>query len=111
MGSDSCVTATFNFDTTNTASTRQYDTSLTGTIASFNFPTNLDALGSTVTHLTHQNYHICFRRASGRCGICFIPSISITISADNTAASQSSFGLSFSPNDAIAKSDQEADCQ
>jgi len=132
--SDQCVTATFNFDTTNTASTRQYDikvsqyicgddmggppgclqyhTALTGTIASFNFPTNLNAIGASVTHLSNQNYHICFRRASGRCGICFVPSITITSAVgDNTATAQTSFGLSVSINAAIAKSSQEADCK
>ena len=40
------------------------------------------------THLSNQNYHICFRRASGKCGLCFVPSITITIAANNVAASQ-----------------------
>ena len=40
------------------------------------------------THLSNQNYHVCFRRASGKCGICFVPSITITTAASNVAASQ-----------------------
>ena len=41
------------------------------------------------THLSLQNYHICFRRASGKCGICFVPSTTIT--STNSASSQVNF--------------------
>jgi len=138
--SDQCVTASFAFDTSDTSSSRSYDiqvsqyicgddmggppdclqyyTATSGTVASFNFPTNLNAIDSTTTHLSNQNYHVCFRRASGKCGLCFVPSITITTAASNVAASQSSFGVSnFLGTNAdgttatFAKSDSEADCK
>ena len=46
---------------------------------------------SLATHLSLQNYHICFRRASGKCGICFVPSTTIT--STNSASSQVNFLL------------------
>jgi hypothetical protein len=124
-----CATAAFSFSTT--AVTRQWDIKVTqyecqsemggppgclqyytgtsGKTSSFNFPTAtalLLATGTTVanpTHLSNQNYDICFRRASGNCAICFIPSITFGIAAANAAITISSFGLSVS--DVQAKTD------
>jgi len=130
--SGACVTAVFNFDTTDQATAReyrmearqfilgddmggpleclQYFTSLTGTVSSFNFPTNIQTVPATTTHLSSQNYNICFRRATGRCGICFVPAVTIIIAANNDAITQTSFGLGKSSNAAAANSLAEAKC-
>ncbi len=108
----------------------QYYTGTSGNTASFNFPTStttLLATGTTVanrniqidstkyvaslslpsnifsaTHLSNQNYDICFRRESGYCAICFIPSITFGAAAA-TAATISAFGLSNQAADVKAE--------
>jgi len=60
----------------------QYFTATKGTITSFNY--NGATYGSTSSHLSNQNYKICFRRVSGYCTICY------------TATSSTSFGVSVS---------------
>lgn len=74
----------------------QYFTGPTGTVASFNFPLNTATVGATETHLVNQHYQVCFRRESGRCRICYIPSVTVEGTANNIPAKQSSFGLSVS---------------
>ena len=74
----------------------QYFTGVSGTVSSFNFPTTSSTVSSTVTHLSNQLYHMCWRQERGYCAVCFITAI--TPSPD-TVASQTSFGLS---NSAIA---------
>jgi len=122
-----CVTAIFHFDRTDTTTSREYSiqamqyilgdemggpldclqyfTGLTGTVSSFNFPTNQDTVPAATTHLSSQNYNICFRRESGRCGICFIPAVTIKTIPDNTALTQTSFGLSSSGLGAVPMQD------
>jgi len=55
----------------------QYFTATSGTVASFNFPIGTSSIASatTITHLSNQNYDICFRRADDNCRLCFTPSI------------------------------------
>ena len=61
----------------------QYFTSDTGTVASFNFPTG-SSVGSSATHLSSQDYNICFRRNSGKCYMCYAP----VIGGSTTATAQ-----------------------
>ena len=42
------------------------------------------------THLSNQNYEICFRRNNNYCAICY----TVAITGANTPADQGSFGLS-----------------
>jgi len=74
----------------------QYFTGTSGEIASFNFPTNLATITSTVTHLANQHYATCWRRESGYCAVCYYPKVAIGTVAGNAAATQSSFGVSNS---------------
>lgn len=126
--SEECAKASFGFGTATT--TRQYDikvtqydcntemggppdclqyhTGNTGKIASFNFDMSATATTATFTHLSNQCYDICFRRNSGNCAICFIPSITIT--GANAAITQTTFGLSVSPSTTIAQSAVDTSC-
>ena len=61
----------------------QYFTGNTGTIASYNFPTSSTTITSGTTHLSSQLYTICFRRESGKCAICFVPSTATTAGTSN----------------------------
>ena len=46
----------------------QYYTSTNGIIQSFNFPSpTVTTIGSTVTHLSNQNYEVCIRRDINAC--------------------------------------------
>jgi len=87
----------------------QYFTGPTGTVASFNFPLNTATVGATETHLVNQHYQVCFRRESGRCRICYIPSVTVEGTANNIPAKQSSFGLSVSSNAATDPALSETD--
>jgi len=53
----------------------QYFTAPTGTFTSFNFFLTNNAVIKTVTHLSNQNYDICFRRNAGACAICYSPTV------------------------------------
>lgn len=76
----------------------QYFTGITGTLASFNFPTSTGVVTSTATHLANQDYTMCIRRESSYCYICYSATNAImTEDAEN----QSSFGLSNAGTDAI----------
>ena len=44
---------------------------------------------AAVTHLSSQNYQVCFRRNFGNCYICYSP----VIEAGTAAIAQASFGL------------------
>lgn len=84
----------------------QYFTAVTGTVASFNYPLGTTAIGTnpTITHLSDQNYDICFRRASGNCRLCFSPTV------ENAAGTVSaSFGLGEAA-DAANNGRTGADC-
>ncbi|XP_023347917.1 uncharacterized protein LOC111716666 [Eurytemora carolleeae] len=72
----------------------QYFTGLSGTIRNFNYDTTKvdSALATANTHLSNQNYNICFRQERGFCSICFSPVIT------------NSFSVSASGNDAEAQS-------
>merc|ERR1712029_144217 len=85
----------------------QYYTGNTGTVQSFNYPIGSTSLGSTVTHLANQRYTICMRRESGKCSICYFPSVSPS-SASSTA--QASFGLSTSSSTTASSGDYDATC-
>ena len=128
--SEDCVRATFDFGTLDSSTSRsytiktlqyicgddmagppdclQYFTATSGSIASFNFPTNAATITASTTHLVSQHYTMCFRREVGKCGICFVPAIVPTTPA---VSDQASFGLSVSSMDATAKSLQEGNCQ
>lgn len=67
----------------------QWFTGQVGEFASFNWNTASTAVSSTQTHLSSQQYDICFRRERGYCSICFSTKISST---SNGVAS--SFGVS-----------------
>jgi len=76
----------------------QYFTGVTGRVASFNFPLTAtvisfssDLADTEITHLSDQNYDVCFRRAAGNCRLCFTPSIE-----DGTSGTPASFGLGVS---------------
>ena len=64
----------------------QYFTGQSGTVSSFNFPTTSSNVDTTVTHLSNQNYMMCWRQERGFCAICFVTAIQ--------AGTQHSFGLS-----------------
>jgi len=55
----------------------QYFHATSGTVASFNYPIGTSSIASatTITHLSDQNYDICFRRADDNCKLCFTPTI------------------------------------
>lgn len=69
----------------------QYFTGEMGRVASFNFPLTATTIveNTPITHLSDQNYNMCFRRAVGKCRLCFSPSIETNGAPDMPA----SFGL------------------
>ena len=98
--SDQCNTLTFNIDQLSTATTRkwyleitqlakelnqdsvhsclQYHTGTSGMFANFNYDTSVTTntvpsatAPGTNTHLSMQDYDICFRREEGYCKLCF----------------------------------------
>jgi len=86
----------------------QYFTAVTGTVASFNYPLGTAAIGAdtTITHLSDQHYDICFRRASGRCTLCFSPTV------ENAAGDvPASYGLGEAANDMDNFGRTGADCE
>jgi len=86
----------------------QYFTAVTGTVASFNYPLGTAAIGAdtTITHLSDQHYDICFRRASGRCRLCFSPTV------ENAAGDvPASYGIGEAANDMDNFGRTGADCE
>jgi len=83
----------------------QYYSGTAGTLQSFNFPPTGSVVAAT-THLSEQQYDICFRRGSGFCLICYSPTITPGTPA---AIVQISFGLSVS-SAAIVLSDVGSTC-
>jgi len=77
-----------------------YDSGLSnaGTISNFGFDRSVTSIASTVTHLSNQQYNICIRRPTGCHAICY------------TSAITGSFGLSVSPDDAIAQATTNSNC-
>lgn len=70
----------------------QWFTGTTGRVSSFGFDRTLTVItASAATHLSSQNYQVCFRRESSYCYICYTPKLE----GANAAATQSSFGLSI----------------
>jgi len=67
----------------------QYHTAQKGTVASFNWDTSATTVATTQTHLSNQQYSICFRRVRNYCSICFSPQI-----LSSTTGTASSYGLS-----------------
>merc|ERR1719397_611603 len=64
----------------------QYFTSISGSIASFNWDTSAAVVDiHKSVHLSSQFYDICIRRARESCSICFTPHI--LSAADGTASS------------------------
>jgi len=53
----------------------QYHTAISGTTASFAWDTSATTVAQKQTHLSHQYYDVCFRRARGYCSICYDPHI------------------------------------
>ncbi|XP_023330828.1 uncharacterized protein LOC111703186 [Eurytemora carolleeae] len=111
--SSSCNKLSFNIDTANSVSrswrvkVTQYDcgsnvpgivddclqylTGTSGTIKNFNYDSSKsNAVLGANTHLSNQNYNICFRQERGFCSICFDPV--------NPSTTASSFAVSASPN-------------
>lgn len=82
---------TCNHEMAGPAGCLQYFTGEMGRVASFNFPLTATTIPmpTTIVHLSDQNYDICFRRAAGRCRLCFSPSIETMADPDEPA----SFGL------------------
>ncbi|XP_040579386.1 uncharacterized protein [Lepeophtheirus salmonis] len=69
----------------------QYFTEPSGTVASYNFDTSASVVAPTATHLSNQQYNICFRQGEGNCQICY------------TRHATNSFGVSISPAAAAAQ--------
>lgn len=86
----------------------QWFTGTTGRVSSFGFDRTLTAITSKITHLSSQNYQVCFRRESSYCYICYTPKVE----GANAVATQSSFGLSIFAGsaDIIAKSSVNEYC-
>lgn len=84
----------------------QYFTGITGTFASFNFPTTSSAVSSTTTHLSSQCYTMCFRQEMGKCAICY----STVIEGTATAIDQGSFGISRGAPGTTATGFQDSGC-
>ena len=87
----------------------QYFTGQSGSVASFNFPTTLSTISSTVTHLSNQAYMMCWRQERGFCAICFVPAISLA-AANDAAIAQTSFGLSNVAIDAMIDQSTNTQC-
>lgn len=91
----------------------QWFTTTTGTIRSFNFPSQ--AAGATVAasvvHLSNQNYKSCVRKPAGATVLCLAPCTVVTAASitNMPATAQNSFGLSISQN-AAAKSSSGTLC-
>lgn len=84
----------------------QYFVPEAGLVSSYNYPVGAAAVVNTpqatvFQHLANQNYAICFRRAAGRCALCFSPDV-------RGAAADQSFGLSTSAM--AARSETDAGC-
>jgi len=79
----------------------QYHTATSGTISNFGFDRSQTDVAATTTHLSNQDYNICFRRGLSCSHICYTPAI--------TSGTQNSFGLDFG-NAADAKSMINSEC-
>merc|ERR1712213_33752 len=82
----------------------QYFTNDQGTVASFNYELGITAVDTTDTgndpHLSNQDYEICWRRSSGKCALCFFPTLATTaplsfgLGLSAASAAQSQVGTS-----------------
>jgi len=85
----------------------QWFTTASGTVSSFNFPSQTAAttVANTVTHLSSQDYTSCIRKPVSTSSICFWPcnNAAGAAIANMPSTAQGSFGLSLSA-DANAKS-------
>jgi len=75
----------------------QFYSGTSGVFKTFNY---VDTSISS-SHLSSQDYDICFRRGADMCVICYSPT---------TPATPSSFGLSISTDDAVVKAAQQSNC-
>lgn len=90
----------------------QYHTGTVGHIASFAFPVAASLTGTTskilakTTHLNNQDYKICFRKEHGKVKLCFtdIPAATLGV------IDQGTYGVSTSPDSAVAQSGHDGEC-
>ncbi|XP_059089974.1 uncharacterized protein LOC131885814 [Tigriopus californicus] len=79
----------------------QYFIGNTGTIASFNFPTQSPTVPLSTTHLSNQCYTMCFRSEEGKCAICY-QAVDVV--------GQGSFGLSKTVEAIVVSGENNNDC-
>jgi len=112
--SDLCHQININVDTSNTGTNRNWDIKVTqyecdecvnsqdclqwhespnGRVASFNWDTSATSVSDAQTHLSHQYYDICIRRASGMCAICYD-----VVIPGAAATDEGSYGISAGSN-------------
>merc|ERR1711971_549557 len=125
--SDACNVLTFNIDQLNTGTARkwyleinqltkemnldtthnclQYHTGTSGTFFNFNYDSSVTTntvpsatAPGTNTHLSMQEYDICFRREEGYCKLCF------------STPTTTSFGMGYSKAAAAPQAAVDADC-
>ncbi|TRY75197.1 hypothetical protein TCAL_10438, partial [Tigriopus californicus] len=83
----------------------QYFTGLTGTVASFNFPTNAGILDPSTTHLSNQCQNMCWRQEMNTCGICWIP---VILGSDTITGS---FGVSTTAGGNKGRGETDGKCR
>lgn len=85
----------------------QWFTGTTGRVSSFGYDRTITAVSaSAATHLSSQNYQVCFRRQSSYCYICYTPVIEGTVLVETK---QGSFGLSVSAGTAATAAGSTVD--
>jgi len=89
----------------------QYYTATAGNIQNFAFPyADGAAVTEAVTHLENQKYDICIRRASNMCLICYSPTVAAAMAVAAVAATQNSFGVGPSADEADAQAAISSSC-
>ncbi|XP_059099771.1 uncharacterized protein LOC131893679 isoform X2 [Tigriopus californicus] len=83
----------------------QYFTGTTGTVSSYNFPTQAAVLDSSPTHLSSQTQTMCWRQEENTCAICWIPEIL------GSTSQTGSFGLSISAGNNKARGEVDGKCR
>lgn len=84
----------------------QYLRETPGVISSFGYDRSATSVADSTTHLSNQDYTICFRRAMANCAICYFPAISVPASSTGV---QNSFGLGLG-NAIVAKAQVNTQC-
>lgn len=93
----------------------QYHIATAGSFRSFNYPSNFPT--TTTTHLSNQDYGICFRRDADMCYICYghflqdgcMPDCANALAEVTTVVNGPTFGISTTAN-AGAKSNIDSHC-